>query len=246
MAPWFTIARRMRPPDGASQTREKLAAALPGWAGSAPDWRAAPAPKEQAGPERIVPSRVVEENSRAALAVSPLAGPQAPAAKRAAALARGTAVHALLQHLPGLPESARQGAALAYLAAQPALAAEAGEICASVLKILHDPALEPLFGPGSGAEMPLAGVVSGREVGGVADRVFIGPEEIIVADYKTDRSPPLDAAGIPEKYCLQLAAYRAVLRQIHPGRPVRCVLVWTARAQAMAVPEAALDKIRLA
>lgn len=234
------------PPDGISQTREKLTAALPGWAGQAPGWRAAPAPREQAGPERIVPSRVVEEGSRAALAISPLAGPQAPAAKRAAAMARGTSVHALLQHLPGLPESAREEAALAYLAAQPALAAEAGEICASVLKILHDPALEPLFGPGSGAEMPLAGVVSGREVGGVADRVFIGPEEIIVADYKTDRNPPLDAAGIPEKYCLQLAAYRAVLRQIHPGRMVRCVLVWTARAQAMAVPEAALDKIRLA
>ncbi|HTQ71134.1 MAG TPA: double-strand break repair helicase AddA [Acidocella sp.] len=233
-------------PDGASQKRETPTATLPFWAGQAPDWRAAPAPKEQAGPERIVPSRVVEDNARAALAVSPLAGPQAPAALRAAAMARGTAVHALLQHLPGLPESAREQAAMAYLAAQPALAGEAAEICASVLKILHDPALEALFGPGSGAEMPLAGIVSGREVGGVADRVFIGPAEIIVADYKTDRNPPLDAAGIPEKYCLQLAAYRAVLRQIHPGLPVRCVLVWTARAAAMAVPDAMLDKAGLA
>ncbi|MDE1882916.1 MAG: PD-(D/E)XK nuclease family protein, partial [Rhodospirillales bacterium] len=205
-----------------------------------------PPPKEQAAPERIVPSRIVEETSRVALAISPLAGPQTPAAKRIAAMARGAAVHALLQHLPSLPESAREDAALAYLQAQPALAPEAREICASVLKILRDPALEALFGPGSGAEVPLAGVVAGREVGGTADRVFIGAEEIIVADYKTDRNPPLSPAGIPEKYAVQLAAYRAVLRQIHPGRPVRCVLVWTARAEAMAVPDAMLDKAALA
>ncbi len=245
-AAWVHDCPQEAPPDGVSQARVKLTAALPAWAGRAPDWRAAPAPKEQAGPERIVPSRVTEENTRAALAVSPLAGPQAPAAKRAAAMARGTAVHALLQHLSVLPESAREGAALSYLASLPALADEAAEICASVLKILHEPALEPLFGPGSGAEMPLAGIVSGREVGGVADRVFIGPTEIIVADYKTDRNPPLDPAGIPEKYCLQLAAYRAVLRQIHPRHSVRCVLIWTARAQAMAVPDALLDKAGLA
>ncbi|MDE2239092.1 MAG: UvrD-helicase domain-containing protein, partial [Rhodospirillales bacterium] len=234
------------PPDGASEARVKPVVSLPPWAGAAPDWRATPPPKEQAVPERIVPSRIVEETSRAALAISPLAGPQTPAAKRIAAMARGTAVHALLQHLSGLPESARENAALAYLKAQPALAPEAQEICASVLKILHDPALEALFGPGSSAEVPLAGVVAGREVGGAADRVFIGAEEIIVADYKTDRNPPLSPAGIPEKYAVQLAAYRAVLRQIHPGRPVRCVLVWTARAEAMAVPDAMLDKAALA
>ena len=233
-------------PDGVSQAREARTAALPVWAGRAPGWQAAPAPKEQPGPERIVPSRITEETSRTAMAISPLAGPQAPAAKRAAAMTRGVAVHALLQYLPDLPDSARQKAALAYLHTQPELAHEAAEICASVLKILHEPALEALFGPGSGAEIPLAGVVSGREIGGIADRVFIGAEEIIVADYKTDRNPPLEISGIPEKYRLQLAAYRAVLRQIHPGKIVRCMLIWTARAQAMAVPEAMLDAMGLA
>ena len=232
-------------PDGASQMRSKLQAALPAWAGRAPDWQAAPAPKEVPGPQRIVPSRVADETSRAALAISPLAGPQSPASRRAAAMARGVAVHALLQHLPGVAVPAREAAALAYLTAQPELAPEAAEICASVLKILHEPALAPLFGPGSVAEMELAGVVGGREVAGIADRVFIGPEEILIADYKTDRNPPSDPSGIPEKYLAQLAAYRAVLRQIHPGRPVRCLLVWTARAATMAVPEDRLDQVGL-
>ena len=233
-------------PDGESQAREARTVTLPPWAGRVPDWRATPAPKEQPGPERIVPSRITEENSRTALAISPLAGPQTPAARRVAAMARGVAVHALLQHLPNLPDSARRKAALGYLHAQPELTSEAVEICASVLKILHEPALEALFGPGSGAEVPLAGVVFGREIGGIADRVFIGAEKIIVADYKTDRNPPLDITGIPEKYRLQLAAYRAVLRQIHPGKPVRCVLIWTGRAEAMAVPDAMLDAMGLA
>lgn len=233
-------------PDGVTRAREARTAILPPWAGRAPDWQAAPAPKEAPGPGRIVPSRVTEETSRAALAISPLAGPQTPAAKRAAAMARGTAVHALLQHLPSLPDSHRRQAAMDYLSVQPGLEAEAAEICASVLTILHEPSLEPLFGPGSGAEMPLAGVVDGRQVGGVADRVFIGTNEIIVADYKTDRNPPSSPVGIPEKYLLQLAAYRAVLRQIHPGRPVRCVLVWATRAAAMPVPDALLERAGLA
>lgn len=233
-------------PDGEARYSQALRAALPGWAGAAPDWRAAPAPKELGVPERIVPSRAVEIVPRTALAISPLAGPQAPAAKREAAMARGTAIHALLQHLPGLPDSERERAALAYLAAQPALAPEAVEICAAVLKILHDPALEPLFGPGSGAEMPLAGVVAGREIGGIADRVFIGAEDIIIADFKSDRKVPLSPEAIPEKYILQLSAYREVLRAIYPRHKISCVLIWIATASFMPVPEAALKAAPLA
>ena len=160
-------------------------------------------------------------------------------------MARGTAVHALLQHLPDLPVAAREQAALTYLAAQPALAAEREQICASVLKILHDPALAKLFGPEAVAEIPLAGVIAGREISGEADRILISPEEILVADYKTDKNPPADPALIPEKYLFQLAAYRAVLRQIYPDRAVRCVLIWTANALVMTVPDALLDKAGL-
>ena len=233
---------QMAAPDGASKTVEKRATRLPAWAGSAPDWHSIPPVKDQTQPERITPSRAVDEASRAALVVSPLAGPQAPASRRAAAMARGTAVHALLQHLPGLPEASQEQAALAYVSAQPALAPEKGQICASVLKILHDPALAPLFGKKSGAEIPLAGVVAGREVSGVADRVFVGAKEIIIADYKTDRKPPMTADQIPEKYIFQMAMYRSVLRQIYPDKPVRCVLIWTQEAMAMDVPDTLLDK----
>lgn len=229
-------------PDGESKVFHKKNETLPDWAGSAPDWRAIAPEKDKTSPERITPSRAVEEKSRAALAISPLALEPFPAAARAVAMARGSAIHALLQHLPRLPAAAQEQAALAYLRAHPSLVAHDEQICASVLKILHDPALVRLFGPGSGAEIPLAGVVAGREISGEADRIFIGAGEIIIADYKTDKNPPSDAASIPEKYLFQLAAYRAVLRQIHADKAVSCILIWTETAQAMAVPDAQLDK----
>jgi ATP-dependent helicase/nuclease subunit A len=43
-------------------------------------------------------------------------------------------------------------------------------------------------------------------------------------------------------YVRQLAAYRAVLRLLYPGRPVRCALIWTEAPSAMVIPDALLDR----
>ncbi len=215
---------------------------LPGWAGSASNWQATPPHKEMTKPERIVPSRGTEDDSRRALAASPLGVERAASrASRAAALEKGLAVHALLQHLPDLPPQARRDAARRYLTAQPALAASAAAIAASVLAILESPDLAPLFAPGAQAELPLAGVVGDVEIGGLVDRLAVTETEILLADYKTDRAPPASPEGIPPKYISQLAAYRAILQQIYPNRPVRCLLVWTETATPMPVPAPLLD-----
>jgi len=65
---------------------------------------------------------------------------------------------------------------------------------------------------------------------------------VLIADYKTDRQPPADPAGIPEAYAAQLAAYAAVLAEIYPGRRIDAVLVWTARGHVMPVPAARLAR----
>jgi ATP-dependent helicase/nuclease subunit A len=39
-----------------------------------------------------------------------------------------------------------------------------------------------------------------------------------------------------------MAAYRAVLRAIHPDRAVTCALVWTTGARVMELPPAVLDR----
>jgi len=229
-------------PDRVALVAERASAALPMWAGRAPDWRAQFPAREAAGIERIVPSRAVEDVVRRAMAASPLGTERAEARRaKARAMSRGTIIHALLEHLPGVAPAWREAAAVRYLAAQAELAGEAEEIAAKVLALLGDPGLAPLFGPGSRAEVPLAGVIEGVEIAGVIDRLAVFAGEVWVADYKSDRMPPDSPEGIPEKYAVQLAAYRAILRALYPGHAIRCVIIWLETAQTMDVPGARLD-----
>jgi ATP-dependent helicase/nuclease subunit A len=228
--------------DGASAAATTTAAplpppALPGWMGSAPAWQVAPPAAETTRPERLAPSRSGGADGNAS-APSPLAG--GDGGKRAAALARGRAVHALLQHLPGVAD--KRAAAARYLASIAALAGEAAALIDAVIAVLTHPELAALFGPGSRAEVPFAGVVGDVEIGGLVDRLVVGPGEIVIADFKTDRAVPATPDAIPEAYIRQMAAYRAVLGQIHPGLPIRCVLIWTETATPMTVPPALLAK----
>jgi ATP-dependent helicase/nuclease subunit A len=228
-------------PDRQAPFREVTGSVLPLWAGAAPDWQATPPAAETTRPERLAPSRSVEGEQKRALAASPLGEDFAKLrAGRAHAMEKGRVVHALLQHLPGHADP--EAAGRRYLATLPALADQTEEILAAVLAVLRAPALAPLFGPGSRAEIPLAGVVKGVEIGGLVDRLAVTDTEILIADYKTDRMPPADAEGIPEAYLRQLAAYKTVLAEIYPNHGVKCLLVWTATAAIMPVPHAALAR----
>lgn len=215
------------------------AAPMPGWAGSAPLWRAVPAAVETTQPEPLAPSRNTEDEAKRAVTASPLGvGTARLRQARAAALAKGRMVHALLQHLPDLPAALRAQAAETYLshAAAELQAAEREAICRSVLAILEDPRLVPLFGPESRAEAPITGVAGDVEIGGLIDRLAVGEREILVADYKTDRQPPERAEAIPPAYLRQLAAYQALLEKIYPAHRIVCVLIWTETATPMLVP----------
>jgi ATP-dependent helicase/nuclease subunit A len=156
---------------------------------------------------------------------------------------RGTLLHALLQHLPDLPPERRAAAALAWLD-RPGNGlpdGEAGALARETLAILHHPELAPLFGPGSRAEVPLTGLVNGTVVGGLVDRLAVLDDRVLVADYKTNRRPPTRIEDTPILYRRQLGAYRAVLREIFPGRAIVCALVWTQIAQVAILPDALLD-----
>ena len=61
------------------------------------------------------------------------------------------------------------------------------------------------------------------------------------ADFKTNRDPPTRPEDTPVLYLRQMAAYRAVLRAIYPGRAVEAALIWTrASARERAVYAAVL------
>ncbi len=163
----------------------------------------------------------------------------------AAQARRGKLMHLLLQYLPDIPPGHRRGAALAFLAARaPGLHDTARQnLAGEVLKVIALPELAGLFGPGSKAEVSVAGRMAlGRrtiDVGGRGDRIGENQKEILAADYKTGTPCPLD--GTLAGYIAQMALYRAVLAPLWPDKPLRMLLIWTAGPRVVWLPAKMLD-----
>jgi ATP-dependent helicase/nuclease subunit A len=212
----------------------------PAWIGAAPDWTPAPPPPEPLRPVPLAPSRPE------GIELGPVPAAASPFAERdfgGNRFRRGQLIHSLLQHLPGLQEGSRRSAAVRFLD-KPGHGLPAGEaerIADEVLAIMAHPDLGPLFGPDSRAEVPLAGVVADKVIGGLVDRLVVLPDRVLVADFKTNRKPPARVEDTPVLYLRQMASYRAVLRAIFPGRAVRCALIWTREARVAMLPDESLD-----
>ena len=201
-----------------------------------PDWLYALAPVEASPALRLAPSRPTEDEP-------PVRSPLGELATATAGYRRGNLIHRLLETLPELPVAARAAAAERFLA-RPLHALEPAarrEIADETLAILHEPAFASLFGPGSRAEVPLIGVVGEAVISGRIDRLLVSADAVSVIDYKTNREPPASAAEVVPVYLRQMAAYRALLRQIYPAKEVRCALLWTATPRLMALDPARLD-----
>ena len=145
------------------------------------------------------------------------------------ALARGTALHLMLEHLPAMPPDQRAAVAARLATGDDQLAAEA-------LRLLARPELAHVFAPNSLVEVPGLARLDGRQISGAIDRLIVMPERILAVDFKSNRVVPNDAADIPEGILRQLGAYEAALTQIWPDRPVEVAIIWTRTAQLMPVP----------
>ena len=157
---------------------------------------------------------------------------------------RGRLIHRLLQTLPDLPAGERPEAARRFLASRGSdiSRVEQGEIASETLRLLTDPGFSALFGPGSRAEAPIVGELrGGLVISGQIDRLLVTPSEVLIVDYKTNRPAPHSVAEIPQPYLRQMAAYRAALGKIYPGKSIRCALLWTEGPRLMALPEGLLD-----
>ncbi len=211
--------------------------APPGRAAAAPPpaWLRRPPPAEPAPPRPLAPSRPDEVPP----VRSPLGG------DGGARFRRGRLIHRLMQSLPDLEPAARATAAARFLG-RPAWGlayAEQAQIAAEVAAVLADPSFAPLFGPGSQAEVPVVGLVGERVVSGQVDRLLVTADEVLVIDYKTDRPPPAAADAVPAVYLRQMAAYRAALACVYPGRRVRCALLWTDGPRLMPLDGHRLDDL---
>ena len=194
--------------------------------------------------------------SGAALIIDPQAGDAPPAGSPVLdapdmaplAIRRGIAVHTLFQMLPDVAPDRRAATARTWLARSAAdwPEGEAERSLQSVLAILADERLGDVFGPGSRAEVPVSGHVeiAGRRhpVSGIIDRLSVSDDRVLALDYKTNRPPPGSLEQVPAAYVVQMALYKALLRQLWPDRPVACALLFTEAARLITLPDAAMDE----
>jgi len=215
-----------------------------------PDWAKSNAPQEARAVLAVTPSSVVLGPPGAADHTFPEQSASSPAMLAdQSRFARGRLIHTLLEHLPGLVPGEWEARATAFMEARGTnLEPEArNEIVAEVIQLLEDPEFAPLFGPGSQAEVPIIARFPGEqdgpglEISGQVDRLVIGAQEILIADYKTNRPPPERVDEVAPAYLAQLAAYRMALARAYSGKPVRCALVWTASPALLAIPDNLLD-----
>ena len=186
-----------------------------------PDWASRPAPD---APRELPP-----------LSPSDLGGAKAlpgDGLDEELAKARGTALHALLEYLPGVPVPDRPALAAALV---PEVSLRA-DVLAEAGAVLADPALAFLFGPETLAEVPITARFGPRCLLGTIDRLIITPDRVLAVDYKTNRVVPSRPEDTPEGLLRQLGAYAHALAALYPHHRIETAILWTRTRQLMPYP----------
>jgi ATP-dependent helicase/nuclease subunit A len=209
------------------ETAEAVAAPLPAWAAAAP---AAEAFARYASPSDL-------GDAAKAQAASPLAD-----AGGLGRFRRGDLIHRLLQILPDLAPDAWADGARRLLAREADLTdPQRSEMTEAALSVLRDPRFAEVFGPGSRAEVAIAGTAAalpqGLAISGRIDRLVVLADRVLVVDFKTNRPSPPVIEAADSAYLRQMAVYAAALSEVFPGRRIEAALVWTDGPKLMPVPE---------
>jgi ATP-dependent helicase/nuclease subunit A len=228
---------------------------------SLPAWATTPAPPEPLITQPLIPSRLAPLEAAAAADEAAAASPKRrrhiePAVLSPSQLAddsrfvRGNLTHALLEHLPAVPQPGWAAAAEAFLARHGAQLTTRvrREIASETLAILQDEELAALFGPDSRAEVPIAaefphpdGTGPALRLTGKIDRLVKTDASVLILDYKTNRPPPADPRSVADAYLFQLAAYRLGVSQIFPAMKIEAAILWTDGPRLMKMPTDLLD-----
>ncbi|WP_374765158.1 double-strand break repair helicase AddA [Yunchengibacter salinarum] len=201
-----------------------------------PAWVHAAAPTEPRPARPLTPSRPGGDDDPPVL--SPLSRGGEDIRYR-----RGVLLHGLLEWLPDSPPDSRAALARSALARQaPDMPeSERDAVWRELERLFGLPDAAHLFGPGSRAEVPVAGLVHGTPVSGQVDRLAVRDDAVWVVDYKTNRPPPDAVENVAPAYLRQMAFYRAALQAVYPGRAVHAGLLWTHTARLMWLPAPLLD-----
>jgi ATP-dependent helicase/nuclease subunit A len=194
---------------------------------TAPSWITEKPRRELSGGDWVNPSRLLRKKAQGS----------------AAALERGRVLHRLFQLLPDMPRDERRAAALQLLERRKITGAKARALVDRVIGVIEHQDNSAYFGLSGLAEIPLVADLGEKGVlAGQVDRIVVTEAEVLILDYKSDRTPPKDLAGVPPAYVAQLAAYRSALARMFPQKAVTAALLWTEIPQLMLLPADLLDR----
>ncbi|MGE3066480.1 MAG: double-strand break repair helicase AddA, partial [Hyphomicrobiaceae bacterium] len=253
------IVSRWQTQQSVAPTSPRVSDVQSGTAAPLPEWANRPAPREQRLTMPLAPSRLapLETDNEGEVVERPRGKLAEPPALTPAALAdanrflRGTLTHALLEHLPGLPQATWEHAAAAFVARRgPGLSERTRRsIAFETLAVLRNPAFGAVFGPDSVAEVPIVAEIPNPSRRGPAlrltgqiDRLVRLGNSVLIVDYKTNRPPPRSPEDVADAYLFQLAAYRLAVGRIFHEMEIRCAILWTDGPRIMEIPGERIDE----
>ena len=105
----------------------------------------------------------------------------------------------------------------------------------SAERVIRAPELAALFTPDALAEVAITASYDNQPLSGAIDRLIVREDRVLAVDYKSNALVPSRPEDVPEGLRRQMAAYRAALQQIYPGRKVETAILWTKTATLMPV-----------
>ena len=150
----------------------------------------------------------------------------------------GTAVHLLLEHLPGVAPGDRLSVASRLLANAgiPNEIVDPIDAEAHVSRVID--AHPDLFTPDALREVQIAGRMGEDRVAGTVDLMLVGERVVRLIDFKTNITVPTTPEDVPDAILRQMGAYLHAIRIALPDHEPELAILWTENASLMTLPHA--------
>ncbi|MCH2249408.1 MAG: double-strand break repair helicase AddA [Cognatishimia sp.] len=152
------------------------------------------------------------------------------------AKARGSAIHALLEHLPNHAPEDWDRAATHILDLN-----EGGfqddTLLPEAQRVLQSEHLSHVFPPDALVEVSITAQLGTDRLHGAIDRLIVTPDRILAVDFKTNAIVPQSPDKVPEGLLRQMGAYAHALAQIYPDRRIETAILWTRSTELMLLPQ---------
>ncbi len=148
------------------------------------------------------------------------------------ALARGTMIHKLLEHLPMVPSEKRLDLGLRLIQS------DDQALVLEIITLIDTPDLAWLWATEALTEVDITADIAGiGRIHGAIDRLIITDQKITAIDYKSNKLVPDTPPQTPLGLQRQLAAYHQALSAIYPDHTIEAAILWTHTGSLMVLPE---------